>query len=577
MVPCSDDFDIIRWDVSRCWHLHTRKEREQKNLLHHMRDPEVAARAKAKQQGLTDLINALMMVDQSDLFYFQGFHELSSVFFNVLCPIEEPIAVLASSKVATGLDLTLPIELMSSLSLSHWNDLLKEDFSNLDTLLQVSLFPLLARLDPQVHEHLNSCSIHPTFAVSWIITWFSHDVRDTEVAKRLFDFFLASHPIMTIYVAVAMITHPSNRERILETEAEYSQIYGVLRELPKYSHTEAVVTTSTESLDNDPFAESDGSTASESGFSLDARSRECSTLERVFHDIVEETESQLRDDSQGGDCSSCIDDFVPIEDVLDLALEYMTYIPPVRLLTLASTYYGTEERKRLIARTRTISTFDFPSRPPRTSPIWQHPLAFAALGYGPEAETRQRRATQRKCLLLSALATLLFAWTCHIWYGTLVGRTEVHVVWITAQGRLSELTNRLEAVSTKVLGIALGTYLKGGNDLSSDPNTGAISCPRMSGPEHALVETSRSLDVETTLDLDEMKEHSTNDILNTEDANQAVVERPAHVGPVKSRCLKNASAAMHQSMFLSNRESWSTSYCLVSWALTEFLSDRRRT
>lgn len=53
----------------------------------------------------------------------------------------------------------------------------------------------------------------PYYALSWILTWFSHDFEDYEKVVRLLDLFIASHAIMPVYIAsaVKMITpllHP---------------------------------------------------------------------------------------------------------------------------------------------------------------------------------------------------------------------------------------------------------------------------------------------------------------------------------------------------------------------------------
>jgi hypothetical protein len=39
----------------------------------------------------------------------------------------------------------------------------------------------------------------------WIITWFSHDIDDVEVAARVFDFHLATHPLMCAYMSAALV------------------------------------------------------------------------------------------------------------------------------------------------------------------------------------------------------------------------------------------------------------------------------------------------------------------------------------------------------------------------------------
>ena len=42
------------------------------------------------------------------------------------------------------------------------------------------------------------------FSLSWVITWFSHVIEDTSSVLRLHDFFLASHPLMSLYVTAAV-------------------------------------------------------------------------------------------------------------------------------------------------------------------------------------------------------------------------------------------------------------------------------------------------------------------------------------------------------------------------------------
>lgn len=43
------------------------------------------------------------------------------------------------------------------------------------------LYPLLKTIDPELAAHLQASDLPPYFALSWIITWFSHDVKDLQV------------------------------------------------------------------------------------------------------------------------------------------------------------------------------------------------------------------------------------------------------------------------------------------------------------------------------------------------------------------------------------------------------------
>ena len=77
--------------------------------------------------------------------------------------------------------------------------------------------------------------MEPYFCLSWIITWFSHDVRDTAAVKRLFDFFIVSHPLMSVYVSVAMMIHPLNRIEVLGADCDFACVHNALADLPKNS------------------------------------------------------------------------------------------------------------------------------------------------------------------------------------------------------------------------------------------------------------------------------------------------------------------------------------------------------
>ncbi|GLI60549.1 hypothetical protein VaNZ11_002706 [Volvox africanus] len=52
---------------------------------------------------------------------------------------------------------------------------------------------------------MSDCCLEPFFALSWFLTWWAHELDELPTAARLFDFFLATHPLMPLYLgAVAM-------------------------------------------------------------------------------------------------------------------------------------------------------------------------------------------------------------------------------------------------------------------------------------------------------------------------------------------------------------------------------------
>jgi len=172
--------------------------------------------------------------------YYQGYHDVASVFLHALGgastnPLTSPMAGGGAKDHYSSGDLELPSKVLCQVSFSHFTDALRSDFLRLQTGLKLILFPLLRKIDPEVHDHLMDADMEPFFCLSWILTWFAHDVRDTALVKRLFDAFLVAHPALPVYSALAMITHPHNRRLILETDCDFAALHQCLASLPKHS------------------------------------------------------------------------------------------------------------------------------------------------------------------------------------------------------------------------------------------------------------------------------------------------------------------------------------------------------
>lgn len=66
------------------------------------------------------------------------------------------------------------------------------------------IHPILSGKDPQLAAHLQRAQLPPYFALSWVITWFSHNIS-AALVPRLFDLFLASHPLMPLYLYLVAV------------------------------------------------------------------------------------------------------------------------------------------------------------------------------------------------------------------------------------------------------------------------------------------------------------------------------------------------------------------------------------
>lgn len=171
-------------------------------------------REQEEQHLLAHVILSVLNEHNGNLHYYQGFHDLSAL---VIINMED--CGLASC-------------VLQNIGLSHLRDAMNSDFKQLMTMIKMTLFPLIAFIDSELHDYLIASEVEPFFCLSWIITWFCHDVRDIGRASRYFDAFVASHPLLPLYVTTAMLIHPENRILLLSTECDFAEIHNALAKLP---------------------------------------------------------------------------------------------------------------------------------------------------------------------------------------------------------------------------------------------------------------------------------------------------------------------------------------------------------
>lgn len=377
----SQDAAQIEKDVTRCtWHLLTGNQRAQRLQMEHKRNKKVARLIHRKQSRLGNLINWTLVQsyqlteeqqqeqqqqttyttttvtkttddgtkkDDEKLHYYQGYHDVACIFLSTLggtssgrIPgIPGTLPPLAPA-IASGLD--LPAAVLLQVSQSHFRDCMRPDFMCLQTALRLALFPLIAVADPDVHAHLYDVDMEPFFAISWILTWFAHEIRDTAAVKRLFDVFLVSHPLMPIYMSVAMVVHPINRREVLATERDFADVHQTLAGLPKNSSMVGFKYRPGDGYVSDHETDEDG-TLSTGALSLEET------------EFFVEQGGRLDDDDEphslvSASLSSTLEPpaKVPFQELIDNSVKLMQKYPPRTLVALATRYYGQEQVSTLL-------------------------------------------------------------------------------------------------------------------------------------------------------------------------------------------------------------------------------------
>lgn len=179
-----------------------------------------------KRDQLSNIIHAVLIKNAPHLYYYQGYHDFVSVFLLTLGENLGYYCVEAASRYLI-------------------RDYMLEGFEGgVMPLLSLGM-KLLQEADPDVYELVAMGGDLPTFFVSWVLTWFSHDLHTFSQVQRIFDACLSSHPLFPLYMAIATILY--NKER-LEENFDYddplTSLYIVYQRISPNSYTfevEAVI------------------------------------------------------------------------------------------------------------------------------------------------------------------------------------------------------------------------------------------------------------------------------------------------------------------------------------------------
>ena len=137
------------------------------------------------------MIITAVLNQNPDLFYYQGYHDVVSVFLLTLGEnLGYHCANIASKYLIKDFMLeTFEMGVFPALDLT----------SKLIQLVDMDLWNLIEQSGGQ-----------PNFALSWILTWFSHDIDNLEKVQLVFDACLATHPLFNCYITVAQIVMSKN-------------------------------------------------------------------------------------------------------------------------------------------------------------------------------------------------------------------------------------------------------------------------------------------------------------------------------------------------------------------------------
>ena len=171
--------------------------------------------ARLRGQKVSELEEVLVQVflRSPELYYYQGFHDICTVLL-LVC----------------GRDRSFPLAL--KLAQNHYRDCMRETLTQ-GLVQQVKLiYSLLEQRDPQLAAALQELSpelvtcTQPMVALPLVMAGFQHDVENYQVATRIFDFLVSSHPSACLYLCAVLFQ--SLKHEILACD-EMSELHGVFK------------------------------------------------------------------------------------------------------------------------------------------------------------------------------------------------------------------------------------------------------------------------------------------------------------------------------------------------------------
>uniref|UniRef100_A0A8C8VG44 TBC1 domain family member 20 n=1 Tax=Pelusios castaneus TaxID=367368 RepID=A0A8C8VG44_9SAUR len=184
------------------------------------------------QEQLIDLVLHVLKA-HPELCYYQGYHDIAVT-----------LLLVVGERMGAAL--------LEKLSIHHLRDFMDPTMDSTKHILNY-LMPILQRESPRLHDFMLRAEVGTIFALSWLITWYGHVLTNFQHILRLYDFFLASHPLMPVYFAAVIVLH--REEEVLACDCDMPSIHQLLSQIPQNLPYESLVSRALQLFQRHPHAE----------------------------------------------------------------------------------------------------------------------------------------------------------------------------------------------------------------------------------------------------------------------------------------------------------------------------------
>lgn len=152
-----------------------------------------------------------LLIKKPDLHYYQGFHDVCLTY----------MTLLGYQKAFKKLDLLVD---------SHFKLFMQPTMNETQDFL--SLIPVIVGLENgELQSFLERAEVGTIFALSWVITWFSHVISNENDVKRIFQFLEDKDPHFVLYLSASIVIW--RKRELLKLEPEMSTVHHFLSQVPR--------------------------------------------------------------------------------------------------------------------------------------------------------------------------------------------------------------------------------------------------------------------------------------------------------------------------------------------------------
>lgn len=152
-----------------------------------------------------------LLIKKPGLHYYQGFHDVCLTY----------MTLLGDEKAFTRLDHLVD---------SHFQIFMQPTMNETQEFL--ALIPVIIGLhDYKVQDFLIKAEVGTIFALSWVITWFSHVIQSESDVEQIFNFLEGEDPHMVLYLCASIVIY--KRDNLLKLEPEMSTVHHYLCQIPR--------------------------------------------------------------------------------------------------------------------------------------------------------------------------------------------------------------------------------------------------------------------------------------------------------------------------------------------------------